>query len=87
LVREALDCGDRQRKGHFGSAAGGSLLLDEVGDLPLASEAKLLRVPQDRRFARVGGSAQIKSDVRIVAATNRDLEALLADIPPGGTWR
>jgi two-component system nitrogen regulation response regulator GlnG len=77
--RGAFTGADRQRKGHFESAAGGTLFLNEVGDMPLSMQVKLLRVLQDRRFARVGGSAQIKSDVRVVAATHRDLEALLAE--------
>ena len=63
-----------KRIGRFESAHGTSLFLDEVGELPLGLQAKLLRVLQDGEFERVGGSATIKTDVRIIAATNRNLE-------------
>jgi Nif-specific regulatory protein len=66
-----------QRKGRFELADGGSLFLDEVGDLPMAVQVKLLRVLQEREFERVGGSGTIKVDVRLISATNRDLEALV----------
>ena len=62
-----------QRKGRFELAHGGTIFLDEVGEIPLAMQAKLLRVLQERRFERVGGSQTIEVDVRVVAATNRDL--------------
>lgn len=62
-----------QRKGRFELANGGTLLLDEVGDVPLAMQAKLLRVLQERQFERVGGTEKIDADVRIIAATNRSL--------------
>lgn len=62
------------RVGRFELADGGTLFLDEVGDIPLASQAKLLRALQERQFERVGGRRTITVDVRIVAATNRDLE-------------
>ena len=64
---------DRQRKGRFELADGGTILLDEVGELPLATQAKLLRVLQEGEFERVGGSTTIKVSVRIIAATNRKL--------------
>ena len=64
---------DRQRKGRFELADGGTILLDEVGELPLGTQAKLLRVLQEGEFERVGGSNTIKVDVRVVAATNRNL--------------
>jgi two-component system nitrogen regulation response regulator GlnG len=64
-----------RRIGKFEAAAGGSLFLDEIADLPLALQAKLLRVLQEREFNRVGGRDAIRSDVRIIAASNQDLEA------------
>ncbi|MCB2225116.1 MAG: nif-specific transcriptional activator NifA [Desulfarculaceae bacterium] len=66
-----------QRKGRFELADGGTIFLDEVGDLSPATQVKLLRVLQEREFERVGGTETIKSDVRVIAATNRDLEKLL----------
>jgi transcriptional regulator with GAF, ATPase, and Fis domain len=66
------------RKGKFELAEGGTIFLDEIGEMPLALQAKLLRVLQERVFERVGGSRENKTDVRIVAATNRDLNAEVA---------
>ncbi len=68
-----------QRIGRFEQAHTGTLFLDEVGDMDLDMQAKLLRVLQTGRFERVGGSATVATDVRILAATNRDLDALIAD--------
>ena len=65
----------KQRLGKFERASGGTFFLDEVGDMPLAMQAKLLRVLQEREIERVGGNEVIKVDVRVVAATNRDIEA------------
>jgi two-component system NtrC family response regulator len=65
------------RKGRFELADGGSLFLDEIGDLPLHLQVKLLRVLQEREFERVGSSRPIAIDVRLLAATHRDLEALV----------
>jgi len=62
-----------QRKGRFEMAHGGTIFLDEISEIPLAMQAKLLRVLQERRFERVGGSQTIEIDVRVVAATNRNL--------------
>ena len=65
------------RKGRFELADGGSLFLDEIGDLPLHLQVKLLRVLQEREFERVGSSRPVSVDVRLLAATHRDLEALV----------
>src|SRR5438876_8067740 len=68
-----------QRRGRFELAHGGTILLDEVGDIPPAMQAKLLRVLQERRFERVGGSESIEVDVRVIAATNRSLQRLVQE--------
>lgn len=65
------------RKGRFEAADGGSLFLDEIGDLPMHLQAKLLRVLQEREFERVGSNRPIRVDVRVLTATHRDLESLL----------
>jgi two-component system, NtrC family, response regulator AtoC len=66
------------RQGKFELAKGGTIFLDEIGEMPLALQAKLLRVLQERAFERVGGSKEIKADVRIIAATNRNLQGEVA---------
>ncbi len=66
---------DRRRIGRFEQVSGGTLFLDEIGDMPLATQAKILRVLQDQTFERVGGNETVRTDVRLIAATNRDLKA------------
>jgi two-component system nitrogen regulation response regulator GlnG len=66
---------DRRRIGKFEQCHGGTLFLDEIGDLPLGMQGKLLRVLQDQKFERVGGNETIQTDVRLIAATHRDLKA------------
>ena len=66
------------KKGKIDAAEGGTLFLDEIGELPLDQQVKLLRVLQERQFYRVGGHEPIKTDVRFLAATNRDLEAMVS---------
>ena len=73
----------RRRLGRFESANGGTIFLDEIGDLPVEAQVALLRVLQEREFERVGSSQPISVDVRVLAATNRDLTARVAE----GTFR
>jgi PAS domain S-box-containing protein len=68
---------DRQRVGQFELAAGGTLFLDEIGELPIDTQAMLLRVLEERMFERLGGSKPISADVRVIAATNRDLQVAM----------
>ncbi len=68
---------DRRRIGKFEQCSGGTLFLDEIGDMPQALQSKILRVLQSQQFERVGGNETIQTDVRIIAATNRDLELLV----------
>ena len=68
-----------RKAGKFEVADGGTIFLDEIGDLPLPLQAKMLRVLDARTFERLGGTATIRVDVRVVAATNRDLRAAVAD--------
>jgi DNA-binding NtrC family response regulator len=72
-----------RRIGKFEAAAGGTLFLDEIGDLPLHLQVKLLRFLQEKEFYRLGSSSPIRADLRIIAATNRDLEAMMK----AGTFR
>ncbi|STL89463.1 acetoacetate metabolism regulator (two-component system response regulator) [Escherichia coli] len=71
------------RQGLFERANEGTLLLDEIGEMPLVLQAKLLRILQEREFERIGGHQTIKVDIRIIGATNRDLQAMVKE----GTFR
>jgi two-component system NtrC family response regulator len=75
--RGAFTGADRERRGRFELADGGTLFLDEIGDLPRGAQVKLLRVLQEQTFERLGGTRTLKVDVRVIAATNRDLAALI----------
>lgn len=70
---------DKMKKGRFELAAGGTIFLDEIGELSLNAQAKLLRVLQEKTFERVGGTETINSDFRLIAATNRDLKEAVKD--------
>jgi formate hydrogenlyase transcriptional activator len=76
--RGAFTGASEKRIGRFELAGGGTIFLDEIGDMPLDVQAKLLRVLQEREFERVGGSKTLTVDVRVIAATNRDLGAAVA---------
>jgi DNA-binding NtrC family response regulator len=75
--RGAFTSADARRIGRFEMADGGTLFLDEIGEMPLAAQVNLLRVLEEERFHRVGGSERISVDVRLVTATNRDLEEMV----------
>jgi Nif-specific regulatory protein len=81
--RGAFTGADRLKRGRFELAAGGTLFLDEIGELTPVVQAKLLRVLQERQYQRVGGTTTLEADVRLIAATNRDLERAVA----GGRFR
>jgi DNA-binding NtrC family response regulator len=70
---------DARRAGRFELAAGGSIFLDEIGDMPVATQAKVLRVLEARTFERVGGTTSLRADARVIAATHRDLEDEVKD--------
>ncbi|MCB9266591.1 MAG: sigma 54-interacting transcriptional regulator [Lewinellaceae bacterium] len=69
----------QQKKGRFELAHGGTIFLDEIGEMPFSLQSKLLRVLQEGEFERVGGTKTIKADTRVIAATNRDLEKMVMD--------
>ena len=77
--RGAFTGADREHRGRFEQADRGTLLLDEVGDLPRGTQVKLLRVLQEQVLDKLGGSRPVKIDVRVIAATNRDLEGLIRE--------
>jgi DNA-binding NtrC family response regulator len=70
---------DRRRIGKFEQCNGGTIFLDEIGDMPLATQGKMLRLLQDQTFERVGGNETIRTDVRLIAATNRELKGMCDD--------
>ncbi|BBA71010.1 sigma-54-dependent transcriptional regulator [Geobacter sulfurreducens] len=82
-VRGAFTGADRDREGKFSLARGGTLLLDEIGDMPLPLQAKLLRVLQERVFEKIGSNTPISTDCRVIVATNRNL----ADMVAAGRFR
>jgi transcriptional regulator with PAS, ATPase and Fis domain len=69
-----------QKKGKFEIADGGTIFLDEIGDMPMATQAKLLRVLQEKEFERVGGTTPIRVDVRFIAATNKNLLKIIKEV-------
>ena len=75
--RGAFTGADRERRGRFELADGGTLFLDEIGDLPKSTQVKLLRVLQEQSFERLGGTKTLSVDARVIAATNRDLPAMV----------
>src|SRR5436189_81201 len=77
--RGAFTGADHRRIGRFEQANKGTLFLDKIGDLPPNTQVKLLRVLQQQTFQRVGGSEDISVDVRIIAATHRNLEAMIRE--------
>jgi two-component system nitrogen regulation response regulator GlnG len=77
--RGAFTGADRRRIGKFEQCNGGTVLLDEIGDMPLALQAKILRLLQDQTFERVGGNETIRTDVRLIASTHRDLRVRAAE--------
>ncbi len=81
--RGAFTGAEQRRLGRFELAEGGTIFLDEVGDIPAETQALLLRVLQEREFQRIGGNRAIRTDVRVLAATNRDLQAAIE----AGTFR
>jgi two-component system nitrogen regulation response regulator GlnG len=81
--RGAFTGASGKRIGKFEQCHGGTLFLDEIGDMPLGAQAKILRVLQEQAFERVGGNETIRTDVRLLAATHRDLTAWSAE----GTFR
>ncbi len=78
-IEAGVATGVKKHIGVFEQADGGTLFIDEIGDMPLSSQAKILRVLQERTFRRVGGSKEISVDVRVIAATNKNLEQEMKD--------
>ena len=78
-MQGAFTGADDTKKGLIEAADGGTVFLDEIGEMSLGMQVKLLRVLQERRFRRVGGTQELEADVRVIAATNRDLEEMVRD--------
>ena len=78
-VKGAFTSANKDRAGKFEAANGGTIFLDEIGDMSLSAQAKVLRALQENRIQRVGSDKDIKVDVRVVAATNKDLKKEIAD--------
>ena len=78
-VRGAYTGAIRDREGRFEKASGGSIFLDEIGDMPMSTQVKMLRVLEEKVIERVGANTPINVDVRIISATNRDLQRMVAD--------
>ena len=78
-VKGAFTGADRDREGKFGLARGGTILLDEIGDMPMDLQAKLLRVLEERVFERVGANKQIRADFRVIVATNKNIAVLVRE--------
>src|SRR5687767_10201530 len=78
-LRGAFTGAHANKKGLMEAAEGGSIFLDEIGEMPTSMQVKLLRVLQDRRFRRLGGTDEVQADVRIIAATNQDLPKMVAE--------
>ncbi len=76
-VRGAFTGADSNKKGLIEVAEGGTIFLDEIGEMTPPMQVKLLRVLQDRRFRRLGGTEEVQADVRVIAATNQDLPKLV----------
>jgi two-component system response regulator PilR (NtrC family) len=77
-MRGAFTGADTNKKGLIEVAEGGTVFLDEIGEMTMTMQVKLLRVLQDRRFRRLGGTEEVQADIRVIAATNQDLEKLVA---------
>src|SRR5512141_1365985 len=78
-MRGAFTGADTNKKGLIEVAEGGTVFLDEIGEMNTTMQVKLLRVLQDRRFRRLGGTEEVQADIRVVAATNQDLEKMVAE--------
>src|SRR5713226_3966471 len=78
-MRGAFTGADSNKKGLIEVAEGGTVFLDEIGEMTTTMQVKLLRVLQDRRFRRLGGTEEVQADIRVISATNQDLQKLVAN--------